>query len=57
MKLELTAEVANVVDSTPLRWIIINTDNAICKGVVNLKTIESATYTTGHTIITGEDPV
>ena len=52
---ELTAEVANV--GIPAAAVHINnTENAICKGIVNLKTIESATYTTGHTIITGEDP-
>lgn len=50
---ELTAEVANVV-VTPGATDLLNTANATCKGVVNLKRVEEATYTTGNTIITGE---
>jgi hypothetical protein len=53
-KAELTAEVANI--GIPIAAVdIVNTENAVCKGAVNLRKIESATYTTGHTIVTGEN--
>ena len=55
-KAELTAEVANI-GIPPAAVDIINTSNPTCLGVFNLKTIEAVTLTTGHTIITGENPV